>query len=137
MKWNGDYILPSVSDSRIAMEFYKSYNESVTQNKINTRKWIEDLMLKGIRASHPDDGWVNRQINEVQLCYPDFNMGLQEGDKIALGTYREYRVVTIQSIRKSFCGGLTYYKFTDRGGEPWKISNFKRFLERLVWTLKI
>jgi hypothetical protein len=48
-------------------------------------EWIAGLRAAGIKAAHPDDGWVDRENNIVTLCYPQFNDGIEPGDLIALG----------------------------------------------------
>lgn len=47
--------------------------------------WIAALRGAGVKAAHPDDGWVNRERNTVHLAYPQFNDGLSVGDLLALG----------------------------------------------------
>src|SRR4051812_15076789 len=49
------------------------------------RRWVESLRYQGIKAAHPDDGWVNRRESKVHLAYPDFDDGLDRGDLLALG----------------------------------------------------
>lgn len=66
------------------------------------RKWIADLRSIGIKAAHPDDGHVNRKRGEyhdfVKFCYPQFNDGVKEGDRIALGWPDCYRVRLVQRV---------------------------------------
>lgn len=61
------------------------------------------LRAQGVKAAHPDDGWVDRQCNSVQFVYPAFDDGVQVGDLIALGWpwpgYRLVRVIGIQDRR--------------------------------------
>jgi hypothetical protein len=52
---------------------------------LNELAWIEDLRGQGIKAAHPDDGWVDRQRNTIHLAYPQFNDGLAVGELLALG----------------------------------------------------
>lgn len=59
------------------------------------RQWCDELREAGIRAAHPDDGWVDRQANTVRLEYPQFAGRLEVGDLIALGQPERYRVVRI------------------------------------------
>jgi hypothetical protein len=58
-------------------------------------QWIADLRSQGVKAAHPDDGWVDRDENKVHLCYPDFNDGLVVGDLLALGWPDCYRIVRV------------------------------------------
>lgn len=48
-------------------------------------QWIAELRAKGVKAAHPDDGWVDRKNNTVLFQYPDFNDGAGIGDLVALG----------------------------------------------------
>ena len=64
--------------------------------------WIEMLKKNGIDAAHPDDGWVNRETNEVLLCYPQFNKGVRVGSLVALGWASGYRIVKIVGHRFGF-----------------------------------
>lgn len=60
------------------------------------RDWIAGLRAQGIKAAHPDDGWVGRDCDRIHLCYPQFNDGLAVGDLLALGwPWRETRIVRI------------------------------------------
>jgi hypothetical protein len=60
------------------------------------REWIAGLRARGVKAAHPDDGWVDRDKNRVHLCYPDFNDGLKVGDLLALGwPWKDTRIVRI------------------------------------------
>jgi hypothetical protein len=57
--------------------------------------WIAKLRAEGVKAAHPDDGWVDRKGNTVHFAYPQFNDGAGVGDRIALGNAEEYRIVTL------------------------------------------
>lgn len=48
--------------------------------------WVAELRAAGVKAAHPNDGWVNREKNYFQLAYPQFNDGLAVGDLAALGS---------------------------------------------------
>lgn len=52
----------------------------------NERAWVAHLRQMGIKAAHPDDGWVDREVNKIHLCYPQFNDGLKVGELLALGS---------------------------------------------------
>lgn len=47
--------------------------------------WICHLRANGVKAAHPDDGWVDRQKNTIRFQYPQFNDGVGIGDLVALG----------------------------------------------------
>lgn len=73
-----------------AIRIERSYREA-------ERDWVKRLRAAGIKAAHPDDGWVKRDDNKVHLAYPQFNDGLAVGDLLALGWQDEWRVVRITS----------------------------------------
>jgi len=57
--------------------------------------WVAMLRAAGVRAAHPNDGWVDREACVVDFCYPYFNDGCSAGDTIALGSPREFRVARL------------------------------------------
>lgn len=59
------------------------------------RQWCDELREAGIRAAHPDDGWVDRDANTVHFAYPQFAGRVEPGDLIALGQPDDYRVVRV------------------------------------------
>lgn len=60
----------------------------ICQSRERSRQeWIANLRASSVKAARPDDGWVDRDRNEVTMCYPDFNDGLQVGDWLALGRH--------------------------------------------------
>jgi len=72
---------------------------------------IQKLRNEGVKAAHPDDGWVDREKNYVILTYPQFNDGVDVEDVIALGWHSDgFRKVTVTKIEKSLFE-LTYYYF--------------------------
>lgn len=71
--------------------FYRCQQEQ--QEKEET--WIAKLRADGVKAAHPDDGWVDRKCKTVHFAYPQFNDGAGVGDRVALGTENEYRIVTL------------------------------------------
>ncbi len=77
------------------------------------KEWIKKLRADGIKASHPDDGWVDRDVNKVFLSYPQFNDGIQIGDRIALGWSWEYRIVRVTKIEESVLMRAPYYYFME------------------------
>jgi hypothetical protein len=87
--------------SVIGDQFISLWHQTCIESYEKENKWIEYLKSKNIKASHPDDGWVNREKNYIQFCYPHFKENIQIGDFIALGSYRKYRIVKIIKIEKS------------------------------------
>lgn len=80
------------------------------------KSWVDKLRENGIKAAHPDDGWVDRKNNEVQFCYPQFNDGVKIGDLIALGWHFDdsFRVVKVIGTRKNrLFSDMIYYAFKE------------------------
>lgn len=90
------------------MNFFAEAIEKIEKQK---EDWISKLRKQGFKASHPNDGWVNRIDNKVCLCYPQFNEGLKVGDKMMIGSSdKDERPVEIIGVES---GMLTYYLFKD------------------------
>ena len=52
------------------------------------REWIARLRVNGVKAAHPDDGWVDRPLfgaKTVHFANPQFCDGLEPGDLVAIG----------------------------------------------------
>lgn len=81
--------------------FVKMFAKICQEGKAREREWIADLRRDGIKAAHPDDGWVNRQENRLQFAYPQFNDGAAPGDRVALGTYEKWRIVCLVDVERS------------------------------------
>ncbi len=71
-------------------------------------EWVAWLRAGGIKAAHPDDGWVKRNTDQptdgsrrdlVQFAYPQFNDNPARGDLIALGWPDRFRVVRVTDVR--------------------------------------
>lgn len=77
---------------------------------------IADLRAQGVKAAHPDDGWVDRRRNEVRFVYPAFNDGVQVGDVIALGwPWSGYRLVRVVEVRlgAGLLSGTVHFVFEE------------------------
>lgn len=72
--------------------------------------WIAKLRADGVKAAHPDDGWVDRKENVLQLIYPHFNDGAEVGSTVALGSPESYRLVRLTDFRRGSFGG-EYFSF--------------------------
>lgn len=79
-------------------EFVNNWNKIGDELEGNKRQWIMNLREQGVKASHPDDGWVDREKNTVFFCYPQFNDYPKIGDTIALGWDWKYRLVKVVAI---------------------------------------
>lgn len=62
-------------------------------------EWRAALRAAGIKAAHPNDGWVDREALTVIMVYPDFDDGAGVGDVIALGWPDNYRLAVITGRR--------------------------------------
>lgn len=82
----------------------KSWAEICREGQSQQDAWIATLRKQGVRGAHPDDGWVNRQANEVQFVYPQFMDGVQAGSLVALGWPDRHRLVELTEYRKRQLG---------------------------------
>lgn len=89
-------------------EFVDRWRQSCNEGEQRESRWVAGLRSMGIKAAHPDDGWVDREKNSVNFCYPQFNDGVKEGDQIALGWPERWRVVTVREIKHRCLSGEHY-----------------------------
>jgi hypothetical protein len=85
-------------------QFVATWNRVVSEMEAAKQAWIADLRERGIKAAHPDDGWVDRNENSILFCYPQFNDGVDVGDFVALGHPDKYRIVQITDFRDLMFG---------------------------------
>lgn len=103
-------------------EFARLWIAGCDKAENDEKNWIAMLRSNGIKAAHPDDGWVSRKgqrnhmgrmgDNSVALCYPQFNDGIHPGDIIALGWHDKFRLVRVtvfDSKYTSFVGAEKWY----------------------------
>jgi hypothetical protein len=77
-------------------DFVSTWRDVVREAEISEEQWIRSLRERGIKAAHPDDGWVDRVRNTIYFAYPHFNDGAKFGDLIALGWhFDKTRIVRI------------------------------------------
>lgn len=92
---------------------WEAFQEALDQFDQKHQEWIDRLRSEGFKAAHPNDGWVDRKNNELQMAYPHFNDGMGVGDKVMLGWHDQgHRPVKITGIRHSVFN-LTFWKFED------------------------
>ena len=91
----------SSNGSKAADGFVDTYARICQEAEDRKREWISTLRFKGVKAAHPDDGWVDRVENSVILAYPQFNDGVHIEDLIALGDPEKWRIVKILEIKES------------------------------------
>lgn len=101
-----------ISNSKKGNEFIGKYVDSVIRLEKEKEEWIKELREKGIKACHPNDGWVDRIDNKVHFAYPLFDDGVNIGDKIMLGFKKNCgeKLVRVVDIETTF---LKYYYFED------------------------
>jgi len=89
--------------------FIENYERICKESAQKETKWIELLKSQGIKAAHPDDGWVDRKENYINFCYPQFKQNIEVGDLIALGDADKYRIVKVIKITKTMFGQIYYF----------------------------
>lgn len=94
------------------IDFIRGYENILSNNKQLLNKRILYLRSIGVKALHPDDGWVDRKNNIVQLTYPRFRERyISVGDKIALGQDTgRYRIVRVTAIADWYCNERFYFE---------------------------
>lgn len=110
---SNDGLVSSPSASVVA-----TYNDIGRRMAAEQEQATTELIARGVKMEHPDDGWVDRQANTLQPCYPRFDHKPQAGDLIALGwPWQGYRLVECTQVeeRGGVMMGYTRYHFTDTG----------------------
>lgn len=105
-----------MSINNAALEFQKLWQAAQVEYAQREREWIADLRARGIVAAHPDDGWVNRDLNEIFFAYPQFDDGVRVGARVALGEpYGKTRIIQLTgvSVRRSILSGMKFWKFSE------------------------
>ena len=97
-------------------KFAKRWVDICIKAEQDEKDWVAALRVQGVKASHPNDGWVNREKNEVQFVYPQFNDGVCIGDIVALGwpsdSPENIRFVKLVAVQEGLLGN-SYWKFKD------------------------
>lgn len=104
-------------------KFISLWNQICQEREDEERLWIADLRSKGFKAAHPNDGWVNRETNEVFFSYPQFNDGADIGDLVMLGwpwKNGNHRPIRLTGKSVSVLGNMTYWTFEDVDSTPHK-----------------
>jgi hypothetical protein len=91
--------------------FIETWNAVRQQMADEQQIWIANLREQGVKAAHPDDGWVNRKENFVYLEYCQYNDGLKVGDVLALGWPGDHRLVRITEKEEDSMFGQVYWHF--------------------------
>lgn len=89
------------------------WNEVCDDLAAKQSRWVQGLRAMGVKAAHPDDGWVDRHSDplrdRVRFQYPQFNDEPKAGDQIALGSPGHYRVRTVIEILPANIWGSSRY----------------------------
>jgi hypothetical protein len=94
-------IVISSNNSQVGNDFLASFVRASQEYDEKEDEWVKTLRLSGVKAAHPDDGWVNRTKNCFQFSYPQFNDGVSVGDLVALGHHDAYCIVRVIEVEKS------------------------------------
>lgn len=90
-------------------DFVSTMRQVATDMEQSQAEWIAQLRAEGVKAAHPDDGWIDREKNTVTFCYPQFNDGAGAGELVALGWYDRHRLVRlVRPVRQWFGGSPTW-----------------------------
>lgn len=74
-----------MSGLRAAPETRAEFQSIALEMQRDLDAWVASLRKAGVKAAHPDDGWVDRQRNTVRFNYPHFFDDPHIGDLVALG----------------------------------------------------
>jgi len=88
------------------------WDKIAEERGIDKQLWIKNLRELGIKAAHPDDGWVDREENSVYFAYPYFNDKPKKGDLIVLGwPDNKNRIVRVIESKRTgvFLQGKRYF----------------------------
>lgn len=82
--------------------FVANWNATGQRQRIEREHWCRDMRTIGARAVAPDDGWIDRQRNELSIAdYADVRSVLRQGDLVALGGPGKWRLVRVDSYRQN------------------------------------
>lgn len=80
--------ITATANDEAGVEFLRGFSEICKEHKQQSEALCKQLQADGVKALHPDDGWVKRiDENTIQfrLAYPSFEMFFGVGDKVAFG----------------------------------------------------
>lgn len=126
------------SNSELGDIFVENMILFSNRNAILKDKFIQILRNDGFKCCHPNDGWVDRENNEIYLAYSYFNDGLDIGELLMIAynptctNNGEIRPVKIIDKIKRVIGSGFNYKFEDIKIK--KSEEMKEFIESLKST---
>jgi len=97
-------MITTIVNDSIGARFHAGILRAAREYEEKQAAWRESLRAAGVAATHPDDGWVNREKNTLHLCYPHIMGELKIGSLVALGDHEKYRIVRLASFRRWLTG---------------------------------
>lgn len=117
LTWQPAYATKMDRDTlQYAQECADGKDQVCDEMETKQTNWVKSLRDAGIKAAHPNDGWVNRDSNELFFAYPQFNDGACIGDLVMLGwpaDEKSQRLVRLIGKRETSLGMMTWWKFQD------------------------
>lgn len=93
-------------------DLVNTFYDAIISYETKEKEWITRLRNEGYKASHPNDGWIDRENNKMLFVYPQFNDGVDIGDKIVIGSHdSKERSVILTGKSEGYFND--YYNFKD------------------------
>ncbi len=92
--------------SKTGMEFAAHLGTIMRERAEAESAWRAKLFSQGVVATHPDDGWVDREENTICFAYPYINRRLEPGALVALGDHEKHRIVRLTCFKEWGLGGF-------------------------------
>ena len=83
-------------------KFVMLWAEICRNQELEKAEWVDMLRSNGIKAAHPNDGWINRERDYLTFQYPQFNDGADIGDLVMLGwpSTKEDKLLLVRLTKK-------------------------------------
>lgn len=91
-------------------DFFSTWAKICHEGHHREQAYIAALRQRGIKAAHPNDGWIKRDEQKLHFAYPHFNDGAKTGDLVALG-YEFDATTLIVRLTTSTSGVLSSMKW--------------------------
>lgn len=85
-------------------EFVRQFRAHCLDRHHKEEALIADLRKMGVKACHPDDGWIDRKENTIHFAYPRFDDGVEIGSIVAIGGHEKFRLVELTAMRVGITG---------------------------------
>lgn len=113
-------------------DFAKTWADICHQGQVEQDNWIAALRAQGVKAAHPDDGWVDRKKNEVHPAYPQFSDGVAAGDIVALGWPNCHRLVRVVGVGAPMMrGGVWFFEPIEVPASPDQSGGWPEWIRKL------